>query len=87
MLLSAWGCECHLTAPPAALQIGAVEQQLTEHLKDARRKLKCTSITYVALIKDTHLLEVPQASLLLLLVTPDLVQRACAARVHAPHAQ
>ena len=56
---------------PAALQISAVEQRLSEHLKEVKRKLKCTSITYVALIKDTHLLEVPQASLLSLLLVPD----------------
>ena len=55
---------------PAALQIGVVERSLSEHLKDVRRKLKCTSIAYVALIKDTHLLEIPQASLLRPLPTP-----------------
>ena len=47
-------------APPV-LQISTVEQSLDEHLKEVRRKLKCSSISYVALIKDTHLLEVPEA--------------------------
>ena len=45
-----------------ALQIAAVEQSLSAHLKDVRRKLSCSGITYVALIKDTHLLEVPEVS-------------------------
>ena len=47
---------------PLALQILAVEQSLSAHLKDVRRKLNCSGITYVALIKDTHLLEVPEVS-------------------------
>lgn len=47
---------------PLALQIVAVEQSLSAHLKDVRRKLNCSGITYVALIKDTHLLEVPEVS-------------------------
>ena len=47
---------------PLALQIATVEQSLSAHLKDVRRKLNCSGITYVALIKDTHLLEVPEVS-------------------------
>ena len=46
-----------------AVQIKGVEQSLSVHLKDVRRKLSCSSITYVALIKDTHLLEIPEVSL------------------------
>lgn len=47
---------------PDNVQIGEVEQSLSAHLKDVKRKLNCSSITYVALIKDTHLLEVPEVS-------------------------
>ena len=60
------------------LQISAVEQSLSEHLKDVRRKLKCLSISYVALIKDTHLLEVPQAGILHLLLS------TCPSSLHLP---
>lgn len=44
------------------MQMSEVEANLAAHLKDVRRKLSCSAITYVALIKDTHLLEVPEAS-------------------------
>ena len=45
------------------MQTKGVEQSLNAHLKDVRRKLNCSSIAYVALIKDTHLLEVPEVRL------------------------
>lgn len=73
---------------PAVLQISTVEQSLSEHLKDVRRNLKCLSITYVALIKDTHLLEVPEAGLLhTLLHSPHPSTSACAASTQAPRAE
>ena len=46
-----------------AVQIKGVEQSLDAHLKEVRRKLNCSGITYVALIKDTHLLEIPEVRL------------------------
>ena len=55
-----------------AVQVKDVEQSLKVHLKDVRRKLNCSSITYVALIKDTHLLEIPEVSLCCCLATCSL---------------
>ena len=55
------------------MQMSEVEANLAAHLKDVRRKLSCSAITYVALIKDTHLLEVPEAS-----------PQICHRRLHTP---
>ena len=42
-----------------ALQVAAVEADLAQHLKDVRKKLGCSSINYVSLNKDSHLLDIP----------------------------
>ncbi len=46
-----------------ALQVAAVEADLAQHLKDVRKKLGCSGITYVSLNKDSHLLHIPDVRL------------------------
>lgn len=46
-----------------ALQVAAVEADLAQHLKDVRKKLGCSSINYVSLNKDSHLLDIPDVRL------------------------
>lgn len=43
-------------------QVSSVEEALAQHLKDVRKKLGCSSISYVSVNKDSHLLEVPEVS-------------------------
>ena len=42
------------------MQAASVEQDLNEHLKEVRRLTDCASVAYVAINKDSHLLEVPE---------------------------
>ena len=43
--------------------VAAVQEQLEEHLQDVRRTLKGkSSISYVSLNKDSHVLEVPEVT-------------------------
>ena len=48
--LPAWCC----------VQADAVEAELAQHLKEVRKLTGCASVAYVALNKDSHLLEVPE---------------------------
>ena len=44
--------------------VAAVEEQLEEHLQDVRTTLKGkSSISYVSLNKDSHVLEVPEVTI------------------------
>lgn len=45
-----------------SLQVAAVEAELAQHLKDVKRKLGCSSISYVSVNKDSHLLDIPDVS-------------------------
>ncbi|CAL8470971.1 g10513 [Coccomyxa elongata] len=46
----------------ADARVAAVEADLAQHLKDVRKKLGCSGITYVSLNKDSHLLDIPDSA-------------------------
>ena len=85
------------TAPPACAaricphgavlpdQAEEVEGELAQHLKEVRRLTGCAGVCYVALNKDTHLLEVPEvrhARFARVGVMPCTAWRAGQLRVH-----
>ena len=44
----------------SALQEASVNGELADHLKEVKRRTGCSSVAYVAINKDSHLLEVPE---------------------------
>ena len=36
-----------------------MEAELEQHLRDVKKKLGCSSISYVSVNKDSHLLDIP----------------------------
>ena len=40
-------------------QVAAVEAELEQHLREVKKRLGCSSVSYVSVNKDSHLLDIP----------------------------
>ncbi|EIE20176.1 hypothetical protein COCSUDRAFT_18682, partial [Coccomyxa subellipsoidea C-169] len=46
----------------ADARVAAVEAEFEQHLKEVKKKLGCSSISYVSVNKDSHLLDIPDSA-------------------------